>query len=61
MKKLSLKKLVLSADDLIQREVLKTIVGGGYGGDCKNDDWCSEGCLLRVAPNAWICSFCYIA
>lgn len=36
MKKLSLKKLGLSAGDLLQREQLKSVFGG-YSGDCFDD------------------------
>ncbi|WP_136468922.1 hypothetical protein [Flagellimonas onchidii] len=49
MKKLSLKKLNLSKDDLVQKEQLKTVFGGygGYGGcfdDCKSDSDCGGDC-----------------
>lgn len=50
MKKLSLNKLKLDADDLLQREQLKTVFGG-YGGfngggdcnsNCSNTNPCKE-------------------
>tara|TARA_R110002049_G_scaffold65035_1_gene170957 strand:+ start:87706 stop:87933 length:228 start_codon:yes stop_codon:yes gene_type:complete len=38
MKKVSLKNLKLEADDLLQRNQLKSVLGGGYGnGVCQND------------------------
>ncbi|MFI1745055.1 hypothetical protein [Thalassobellus sediminis] len=42
MKKLSLKKLNLGASDMLQRNQLKTVFGGGYGDGyyacCYNND-----------------------
>ncbi|OQD42717.1 hypothetical protein BUL40_09355 [Croceivirga radicis] len=47
MKKLSLKKLNLGADELLQKEQLKTVFGGYGSGcfdDCKSDSDCSGEC-----------------
>ncbi|UOY04904.1 hypothetical protein L0P88_13180 [Muricauda sp. SCSIO 64092] len=41
MKKLSLKRLDLNANDLLQREQLKTVFGGYGGGACEIS--CSSG------------------
>ncbi|WP_136468924.1 hypothetical protein [Flagellimonas onchidii] len=44
MKKLSLKKLKLSKDDLVQKEQLKTVFGG-YNGQNENNPNCYDACF----------------
>lgn len=56
MKKLSLKNLKLEVDDLLQRNELKNILGGGYdsgggggGGPCIVE--CNSGAVIQALPN----------
>jgi hypothetical protein len=44
MKKLSLKKLGLEVNNVLQREQLKAVFGGDYiGGGCDSDTCCGHG------------------
>lgn len=49
MKKLSLKNLKLGADDMLQRNQLKTVFGGYSGSGTCEDDECSSdsGCTTE--------------
>ncbi|PIA79223.1 hypothetical protein BFR04_06810 [Gaetbulibacter sp. 4G1] len=53
MKKLSLKNLKLEASSMLQRDELKTVLGGGYGP-------CPEGsfpCVCDGLPDGYVCAF----
>ena len=65
MKKLSLKSLNLGANDLLQRNQLKTVFGGdsGYdaGGVCNSHSGCSSGCAYYYPYGTYKCNSCCIA
>lgn len=60
MKKLSLKILNLGASDLLQRNQLKTVLGGGYGA-CNGNSNCSSGCAYHYDDGTYKCNSCCIA
>jgi hypothetical protein len=59
MKKLSLKNLNLGVNDMLQRNQLKNVFGGGYGA-CNSHSGCSTGCAY-IYENTVKCNSCCIA
>ncbi|NKI24937.1 rSAM-modified peptide [Arenibacter sp. 6A1] len=62
MKKLRLIKLKLETNDLLNREQLKTVLGGGYSSGCNADSGCSTGCSSFVSEGEpRRCNYCCVA
>ena len=63
MKKLSLKNLKLEADNMLERNQLKTVFGGNYEagyGRCVAESRCSNGCAT-IKRGKTYCNSCCIA
>nr|WP_143404128.1 hypothetical protein [Gaetbulibacter sp. 4G1] len=68
MKKLSLKSLKLEANDMLQRNQLRTIFGGyvgGYGSSCKGNscsssNLCSSQCICKYDDNQGTSGTCIL-